>query len=141
MSGHWPIEQIPDADFLFMRVHRNNIQNGQPIPGVFKNRGEGEQEGMSTDWSNYSTPEETMRRKLAVTPAWRGGVIQMLVGDVRRIPRQTVEHAPLPDNRAHTNVKGPKSGSVEGTQARYLLMKVWRWASKHEGDALVSTAA
>lgn len=139
MSEPWPIEQIPDADLLFMRVHRNDIQNGQPIPGVFKNRGEGQQEGMSTDWSSYSTAEQTKLR--ATNPAWRGGVIQMGVGHVRKIPRQTVEHAPLPENRAHTNVKGPKSGSVEGTQARYLFMKVWRWAIRYEGDASASTAA
>jgi hypothetical protein len=135
MSETWPIENIPGEDLLYMRVHRNYIQNGEPIPGVFQNHGEGEQEGMSTDWSKYSTAEQTKLR--AANPAWKGGVIQMIVGDVRRIPRQTVEHAPLPDNQAHTNVKGPKKG-VEGTQVRYLFMKIWKWAIKHEDDGLAS---
>ena len=139
MSEPWPIENIPDAHLLFMRVHRNHIQNGQPIPGVFKNRGEGEQEGMSTDWSRHSTADQTKLR--AINPAWRGGVIQMVVGDVRKIPKQTVEHAPLPDNRAHTNVKGPKKESVEGTQIRYLFMRIWRWAIEYEGDGPASTSA
>ncbi|MBI2925245.1 MAG: hypothetical protein HYY24_06020 [Verrucomicrobia bacterium] len=135
MSEPWPIETVPDADLLFKRVPLKEIQGGKPIPGVFRNLGEGEQEGMSTDWSNYSTPEETKKR--ATNPAWRGGVIQMGVGDVRKIPHQTVVHAPLPDNRAHTNVKGPKSGGVEGTQARYLFMRVWRWAIEYKDDGPV----
>jgi hypothetical protein len=135
MSEHWPTEQIPDVDLLFMRVHKNDIQNGQPIPGVFKNRGEGEQEGMSTDWSKYSTPEQTKLR--AINQAWRGGVIQIVVGEVRKVPRQTVEHAPLRENRAHTNVKGPKKGGIEGTQIRYLFMRTWSWAIKYEGESPV----
>jgi len=139
MNGHWPIEPVPDADLLFMRVHRNYIQNGKPNAGVFVNHGEGEQEGMSTDWSKYSTPEETKKR--VTNPAWRGGVIQMVAADVRKIPRQTVDNAPLPDNRAHTNVRGPKKESVEGTQARYLFMRIWKWAIEYEDDAPGSTAA
>ena len=138
MSESWPIEQIPDADRLFMRVHRNYIQNSQPIPGVFQNHGEGEQEGMSTDWSRHSTAAQTKLR--AVNPAWIGGVIQMVVRDVRKIPRQTVQHAPLPDNRAHTNVKGPKKESVEGTQVRYLFMSIWKWAIEDTGDAPATTS-
>ena len=139
MSEPWPIESIPDADLLFMRVHRNNIVDGKPVVGVFINRGEGEQEGMSTDWSEHSTAEPTKLR--ATNLAWKGGVIQMVVGDVRKLPRQTVEHAPLPDNCAHTNVKGPKKASVEGTQVRYLFMRIWRWAIKSEEDAPASTSA
>jgi hypothetical protein len=130
MSDSWPVEIIPDGDFLFKRVPIKEIQDGKPIPGVFRNLGEGDQEGMSTDWSQFSTPEQTKNR--ATNPAWRGGVIQMLVGDVRRVPQQTVVHAPLPDNRAHTNVKGPKSGGIEGTQIRYLFMRIWKWAIEAE---------
>jgi len=133
MSKVWPTEQIPDEDLLFMRVHKNEIQGGAPIPGAFRNRGEGDQEGMSTDWSRYSTPETTKLR--AANPAWKGGVIQMVVGDVRKIPSQTVAHAPLPDNRAHTNVKGQKS-----TQARYLFMRVWRWAIEYKPDGPVPSS-
>ena len=132
MNGHWQIEHVPDGDLLFMRVHRNNIVDAKPVVGVFINRGEGEQEGMSTDWSEHSTAEQTKLR--ARNPAWRGGVIQMVVADVRKLPRQKVEHAPLLDNRAHTNVKGPKKESVEGTQVRYLFMRIWKWAIEDAGD-------
>lgn len=139
MSEPWPIDDIPDADLLFMRVHKNEIQGGKPIPGVFRNRREGDQEGMSTDWSQHSTAQQTKLR--AMNPAWRGGVIEMVAGHVRKIPRQTVVHAPLPDNRAHTNVKGSKSGSVEGTQVRYLFMRVWRWAIEYEGNGPATPSA
>lgn len=138
MSEAWPIESIPDADLLFMRIHRNNIVEGKPVVGVFINRGEGAQEGMSTDWSKYSTAEQTRLR--AQNPAWKGGVIQMVVGDVRKLPRQTVEHSPLPDNRSHTNVKGPKKESVESTQIRYLFMRIWKWAIEYEGVEPASTS-
>lgn len=133
MNEHWPKQQVPDGDLLFMRVHSSYIKDGKPNAGVFVNHGEGEQEGMSTDWSEHSTAQQTILR--APKPNWKGGVIQMVVGDVRKLPRQTVEHAPLPDNRAHTNVKGPKKESVEGTQVRYLFMRIYRWAIKYEGDA------
>lgn len=136
MSDTWPIEQIPDEHLLYMRVHRNRIQKGQPDAGIFQNHGEGENVGMSTDWSHYSRPEETIKRKLDETPAWRGGVIQMVVGIVRKIPKQTVEHAPLPGNRAHTNVKGPKRGGIEGTQIRYLFMRSWEWAIECKENGL-----
>jgi hypothetical protein len=137
MSDAWPIEQIPDEHLLYMRVHRNRIQNGQPDAGVFQNHGEGENAGMSTDWSHYSKPQETITRKLAVTPDWRGGVIQMVVSVVRKIPKQIVEHAPLPENRAHTNVKGPKKGGIEGTRIRYLFMRSWEWAIEFKGTGTV----
>ena len=139
MNEPWSIDDIPDEDLLFMRVHKNEIQGDKPVPGVFRNRGERDQEGMSTDWSHHSTAEQTKLR--ATNQAWKGGVIEMVVGDVRKIPRQTVVHAPLPDNRAHTNVKGPKSGSVEGTQVRYLFMRIWQWAIKYEGDGPASPSA
>ena len=130
MIGDWPIEDIPDADLLYMRVHRDNIniEEGRPCTGAFSNHGEGEEEGMSTDWSRYSTPHETSARIQTTKPGWMGGVIQMVVGDVRKIPLQTVQHAPLPDNRSHTNVKGPKDVQVEGTQVRYRFMRIWKWA-------------
>ena len=119
----WPIELVPDTNLLFMRVHQNNIREGSLLPIVFVNHGEGEEEGMSTDWNKYSTPEETKNRGYATRPSWKGGVIQMVVGDIRKITWQTVQHSPLADNRAHTNVKGRKD-----TQERYLFMRVWTWA-------------
>ena len=50
----WPVEDIPDGDKLFMRVHRNWCPGGDLSPGVFRDHGG----GMSTDWERYSTPQE-----------------------------------------------------------------------------------
>lgn len=121
--GSWQIEFVPDTDVLFMRVHKNIIRDDSPLSIAFVNHGEGEEEGMSTDWDKYSTPEQTRNRVYDTRPSWKGGVIQMVVGDIREIPDQVVQHAPLPNNRAHTNVKGCKD-----TKERYLFMRIWKWA-------------
>lgn len=123
MTETWPIEDVPDADLLFLRIHKNNIRDACPLSIAFMNHGEGAQEGMSTDWSRYSTPQETLSRVLAARPTWSGGVIQMIVGEVRKIPEQIVQHAPFSDNPAHTNIKGRKE-----TRERYLFMRIWKWA-------------
>ena len=111
----WPRERIPGEDLLFMRVHRNLLKSGQLHPGVFRDHGG----AMSTDWSKYSTPADTqLRHKMPGV----NGVIQMQVGAVRVIPGQRVEHAPLPDNRAHTDVIGEK-----GVEVRLLLYRIAQW--------------
>jgi hypothetical protein len=107
----WPVEEIPDDDALYMRVHRQWIKpDGSLWPVSSKNRPD-DSGGMSTDWDRYSTPEETRSR--GRRPA-DNAVIAMNVGAVRAIPEQSVVHSPirgypeLPDNRAHTDVFGPK---------------------------------
>jgi len=74
---------------------------------------------MSTDWSKYSTPEATLGR--ARKPE-DNGVVEMLVGSVRAISTLVVEHTPLPENRAHTEVFGNKDVEV-----RVLLQRACRW--------------
>ena len=60
---NWPREEIPDADALFLRVHRCFLQYGEIIPGVFKDHGDRNGKGgMSTDWEKYSTPVATRNR-------------------------------------------------------------------------------
>jgi len=132
MNEPWPIEPVPDNALLFMRIHKNHIQDGRPVPGVFQNHGEGDDAGMSTDWNKYSTPQETLDRKIATSPTWQGGIIELVAGEVRKIPQQSVVHAPLSENRAHTNVKGPKKGK-DATEVRYLFMRNWRWAIEFKG--------
>jgi hypothetical protein len=73
---------------------------------------------MSTEWSKYATPEEVLAR--AKHPA-DNGVIELIVGDVRAIPGLTVEHAPLSEVRAHTDVLGEKN-----TERRFLLLRACR---------------
>ena len=112
----WPVEEIPDADTLYMRVHRQWIKpDGTLWPTCFKNRPD-DRGAMSTDWDRYSTPEETRRR--ARRPG-DNAVVAMNVGQVRAIPEQRVQHSPvfghpdLTDNRAHTDVHGSKEQGPE----------------------------
>lgn len=112
----WRPEEIPSPDELYVFVHCQWIRNGRVAPGFFKNRPDEETGAMSTDWCKYSTPDETQNR--ARKPALNA-VGRLDVAAVRKIGedtafQQTVVHTPvqndpnLPDNRAHTNVRGPK---------------------------------
>jgi hypothetical protein len=101
----WPVEPIPAPDRLFMRAHRVFFTSGQLAPGVFRDHGE----GMSMDWERYSTPERT---RLRAKHPEDNAVIQMVAADVRAIPPLTVEHRPVPENRAHSGVIGRKDPEV-----------------------------
>ena len=122
MSERWASEPIPDEDLLYRWVHRQwfSKKHGGVAPTFFKNALDPSagRAGMSTDWSRYSTPQESRQR--ARDPAVNG-VIEMTVADVRAIPDQVVEHTPIQDhpdpnvrdNRAHADVFGPKEDDPE----------------------------
>ena len=117
VSDRWPVEDIPDTDRLYLRVHRQWFKDGRIAPGFFQNRPNEATGAMSSDWNKYSIPKETRQR--ARQPAMNA-VIEIVVGEVRRIPEQVVRHTPiqghptLSDNRAHTDVAGPKeTGDLE----------------------------
>src|SRR2546422_849843 len=96
----WEAEEIPNEDFLFMRVHKTYLDDeGEPIPNAFRNHPP-KTGGMSTDWQRYSTAEETRQR---VKVRADNIVIQFLVGAVRKIANQLVVHTPdiEANNRAH----------------------------------------
>lgn len=114
----WQAEDIPGQDKLFMRVERSFVKNGEVIPGAFRNHPT-ETDGMSTDWSRYSTPQDTRQR--AKVPV-NNGVVEMLVSEVRQVPQQTVKHSPIPTNRSHTDVWGVKDPEV-----RLKLRRLARW--------------
>ena len=117
----WEAEEIPDEDFLFMRVHEKFLDNeGEPIPKAFRNHPAGTG-GMSVDWQEYSTPEETRAR--ARQPAVNV-VIELLTGAVRKIPNQSVVHTPdiKNNNRAHTDIFGDK----KPVEVRERFMQIYR---------------
>jgi hypothetical protein len=126
----WPVEEIPDGARLFRRVHRNFLRGtAEPDedyipPGAIK-----KEDSLSTDWSKYSTPEQTRSR--APSPE-ANGVISLPVGSVRRETSQTVEHDPEADNRSHSLVIGRKDEEI-----RMQLLRLARWeirpAYKDEG--------
>ena len=42
VAESWPVEEIPDTDRLFRRVHRNLLKsNGSPSHGAFRDQGGG----------------------------------------------------------------------------------------------------
>jgi hypothetical protein len=115
----WPVEEVPDNDRLFMRIHKNHLTNDDFLLMVFRNRGR----GMSTDWEKYATPDQTKGR--AKEPQ-DNAVISMVAGDVRRVPRQSIEHDPQPENRAHTEVAGEKD-KKKNPEARVKFSRIWKW--------------
>ncbi len=118
IASLWPSEEIPDEDWLYMRVHCQFVKGEHLSPSVFKNMPT-EKDGMSTDWNKYSTPGQTRGR--GAKPPDFYYIIKMLVGSVRKIQGQRVEHTPNPemDNRAHTDVWGEKN-----EQVRMLLGRI-----------------
>jgi hypothetical protein len=120
-----------------MRVHRNDVIYGELKPDVFRNRPDPTRPhlppAMSTDWSRYSTPEATRDRAVSSDPQ-DNGVISLNAGKVQGICQQRVQHTPKiadptnpvsTDNRAHTDVFGPKSPKeVEGREERIKVQQV-----------------
>lgn len=85
---------------------------------------------MSADWDRYSTAEECKAR--ANEPRLNG-VVSLAVGPVRAIDGMTVDHDPVPQNRAHSAVRGMLTGpkpSERKTMVRYRLLELCRadWA-------------
>ncbi len=121
IEPNWEAEEIPNEDFLFMRVHQRFVdQEGEPIPQAFRNQPP-QTGGMSTDWQKYSTASETRSR--ARQPS-ENIIIALLVGAVREIPNQSVAHTPdiQNNNRAHTDIFGEK----KPVEVRERFMQIYR---------------
>ena len=120
----WEKEEIPNKDTLYRWVKKDQVDGDLVFPQAFKNLGQ----GMSTDWSEYSTPEKTKNRvaKFGYNPK-EYGVISFVAGEVRKIEMQIVEHTPSKssNNRAHTDVKGEKT-----TEIRVLFSRIYNWEIK-----------
>lgn len=104
----WVVEDIPDQDGLYYRVHQDLCPEGVLTPTAFR----AYDDGMSTDWTKYSTPSQSLNR--AKTPT-KNGLVELQAGSVRNIAPLTVVHDPdhAHKNRAHTLVKGPINEDVE----------------------------
>ena len=111
----WEVEEIPDTDHLYMRIHRmwTDQKTREPIPGAFRIR-KGET-GMSVDWAKYSTLEESRQR--AKKPD-DNAIVEMRVGAVRELSNQEVQHSPILENRSHTEITGEKT-----TEIRLLFLR------------------
>lgn len=127
----WDIEEIPDSDLLFYRIHKSEFRDGTVIPGAFKERGEGEERGMSTNWNKYSTPDLLIN--VATIPN-DNAVVQFHVQKVREIGSLLVKHAPLPNNRSHSHIIGiPKKGQLK-TKVRAKLQEIYEWTIQFNSE-------
>ena len=89
--------------------------------------------GMSTNWNKYATAEQTRQQVANVLHPKTGqpknpadfAVLGFNAGRVREIPDVGVQHTPLPDNRAHTDVTG-----TSPAQARVKLGRIYSWEIK-----------
>jgi len=128
----WPIEDIPDEHFLYMRLLAAYVVAGEIQPGCFRAHGSGSSRSISTDWSKYSTPVDT-RKRARSKPAADYGVLAVVVGPVRAIEGLTVEHAPIPENQAHTDVGGAIADEgVDHTEVRERLTAIASLAIRPE---------
>ena len=126
VTGPWEREDVPDDALLYRRVHHEKLyRDGRPRPAAFTDY----KGGMSTDWQKYSTPKQT-RRRATGHPQNEFAVVEFTAGQARNL-NQLVEHDPLPDNRAHTNVVGGKDEEV-----RRLLARLCRIALPLESKEL-----
>jgi len=100
----WETEEIPSADHIFMRVHACFLKYGDPV-GAFRDQGL----GMSTDWEKYSTPQQARNR--AKKPN-ENAIVKLNVGKIRELLGLLVEHRPIQDNRAHSEVVGEKTPEI-----------------------------
>ena len=128
----WAKEHIPSNDVLFYRIYKSHVDDGEVMPGCFREKGNGESKGMSTDWSRYSTAEQSKER--AKTPSYNG-IISFITGDIRGLSL-TVAHDPienhpsLPNNRAHTNISGIGNERIKKTETRLKLTQKYKWEIK-----------
>lgn len=116
----WPTEEIPDADFVFMRAHKVFFKGDELAPGVFRPQ----DGGMSADWNKYAKPEDTRNR--ARKNPLDNAIVELPVGHIRNIGGLTVEHTPETDNRAHCEVFNLPEHSEELTRVRVMLLRISR---------------
>ncbi|MCP9237942.1 hypothetical protein [Lewinella sp. JB7] len=120
----YEVEEIPDEDTLYYRIHKTEFRDGKVIPGAFKERGEGDRKGMSTNWDKYSDPDDLISDREEPN---NYGVVNLNVAKVRMIEELSVEHNPLPDNRAHSHVLGIPANKPFKTKVRLKLQGIYEW--------------
>ena len=138
----WEKELIPNEDRIYCFVHKANVDyknGGKPRAAAFQNTPR-DGSNLSSDWSKYSTPEETKNRIgkqfKANSQNFKNpndyGVLQFEVGFLRQEElRQEIEHDPIfnpmeldgiPNNQSHTIIIGEKD---EETRLKMKEMSVW----------------
>lgn len=131
MGEKEPDENFLDSHFLYRAVNKglwsnwDSIDRIDPIFFYSKNV----KEGLSFDWSKYSTPEDTLGRRKGKTLK-ENGIIQLSIGDLRKIVIQfnlplMIKHDPLSNNRSHTLLLGITKANT--AKIRRKLSKITYW--------------
>jgi len=130
---NWPVEDIPDEDYLYMWVNSKLLIPLQAAPSEIPGEIFREHEGaMSTCWDKYATPSDALQ--WAKNPA-ENGIITLNVGDIRRIPPLEVVYAPdlIRRIQAHTNVYGVETKGKK-SEIRVKLSRIASWKIAFEFD-------
>lgn len=118
----WKVEKIPIDAVLYCFIHKEALNHStrKPVERAFRNTPFIGGTDLSSDWSKYSTPDET-RNRVGSQQKPNGSfknpadyyVIRLLVSQIlTELPTQNIEHNPLPTNRAHTKILGEKDVEV-----------------------------
>ena len=98
------MEDIPDKDLLYYRVHKDFLKDGDILPGVFRDK----KDSLSADWNKYSTPLISLLRSKVIED---NAIISLKV-DLLRNCSQKVLHNPIGCNYAHSDVIGKKDSET-----------------------------
>ena len=115
----WDVEEIPDKDRLFYRIHKSFFRGGKLLPGVFREIGD----GMSADWEKYATPTESVCRAKVPTD---NGIASFEARDIRNMNLEVI-HKPSKKNRSHSIVKGKEKMIKDDPEIRFKLLKLVKW--------------
>jgi hypothetical protein len=132
--GPTPIDhEFPPGDVVYRRVPRRYFDGRDLDDAVFNDK---DGSGMSVDCGCCTTPDRTRSGSNAGNalgkPPEEFGVIWLRVEDIERTDALSVAHDPLPENPAHTVVRG----EVESVETRLELSERCGWVVK-PGDVLV----
>lgn len=124
-------DPIPDDHILYYRVHKGLIGSDDVVSlKAFKEQGEGDAKGMSTNWSKYATAQLTKEQAADNGKLPEDyGIVSFIVGELKTI-KLKVKHKPLPNNQSHTNVNGLPD-SMKDTEIRLNLRKIYKWKIKY----------
>jgi len=132
-----PYENFLDSHFFYRAVHKNLWEKWSDLNKIYPNFFSLDQaiNGLSVDWSKYSTPEFTLKSRL--TPELTtNGIVELNVGKIkstiedRSLPI-SIKHTPIkapPINRAHTILEG--IGKINRAKIKMKLSETAQWAPK-----------
>ena len=139
-----PIENFLNEHFLYRGIHRIFWINWRDInkiePNLFAVPKPGE-EGLSTDWSKYSAPQDTLNR-LRIPDLKINGIIALNVGQLRNIIKikklpLNIMHDPIristefqQVNRAHTLIIGMNKQNK--AKIKRNLAKIANWVEGYK---------